>query len=84
MSKKNGRIYECFYKSDYEKNMYSIKPLNPTESESMIYPFPHLRIEYNSDDWEEVTEETLKNQPKATIDEIECLSASYLVKNDCL
>lgn len=31
-SKKNGRVYRCFYKSEYT-GAYSIMPLNPTETE---------------------------------------------------
>ena len=79
LSKKNGRIYKCICKSDYEP-IYSILPLNPTEFEKNIYPFPHLRVEYNPDDWEEVSEKNTKKQ--ATIDELENIDGIYIVKNN--
>lgn len=81
-SKKNGRVYRCFYKSEYT-GACSIMPLNPTETEKAIFPFPHLRIEYNPNDWillpEDYNHE--KNNTTATLDEIECLGALYLIKN---
>ena len=78
-SKKNGRVYKCFYHSEYEPNTYSIKPLKPTKHEEKIYPFPHIRIEYNPNDWELVFENT---EPTATIDEIERIGDIYIIKND--
>lgn len=79
LSKKNGRIYKCLCKYNDEPK-YTIIPLNPTDFENKIFPFPHLRIEYNQDDWKEVSEKTLKNQ--ATIDELENIDGVYIVKNN--
>lgn len=84
-SKKNGRVYKCFYKSEYI-GAFSIVPLNPTESEKAIFPYPHLRIKYEPEDWILLPENyaSEKDNTVASIDEIECLGGTYLIKNNPL
>lgn len=84
-SKKNGRVYECFYYSEYSGH-YSIKPLKPTETEKRLCPFPHLKIEYKPEDWILLPQnyDPEKDDTPATVDEIEDIGGVYLVKNNPL
>lgn len=80
-SKENGRVYRCFYKSEYEFNTYSIQPLDPTEEEKHIFPFPHWRIEFNPNDWELLPENWKPEDLPATVDKIELGGDVYVITN---
>lgn len=73
-SKRNGRLYKCFYKSEYEE-IYSMLPLHPTELEKHIYPFPHIRVYPDDNDWMETDQQT------AEIERIERIDNVYIIDN---
>lgn len=84
-SKKNGRVYKCFYKSEWT-GACSIIPIEPTEEEKTIFPFPHLRIEYDPNAWILLPKNYDVKQKElfATVDEIDCLGGTYVIKNQPL